>query len=66
MCGWCGAAGLLNELKDISVMAVVLGKAHTVVLSSKGQVYTFGINNKGQCGRDYLAGSSRESRSTLG
>ena len=39
---------------------VSLGKAHTVVLTSKGLVYTFGINNKGQCGREYVPGGARE------
>lgn len=32
---------------------VALGKAHAVVVNNKGQLYTFGINNKGQCGRDF-------------
>lgn len=34
-------------------MQVALGKAHAVALTSKGHVYTFGINNKYQCGRDF-------------
>ncbi|GFN82142.1 E3 ubiquitin-protein ligase mycbp2-like, partial [Plakobranchus ocellatus] len=45
--------GMVNELRDIQVAQVCLGKAHAVVLSTKGSVYTFGINNKGQCGRDF-------------
>ena len=40
--------------------SIALGKAHAVALSNKGHVYTFGINNKGQCGRDYVAGATRE------
>ncbi|KOB65851.1 Esrom, partial [Operophtera brumata] len=35
--------------------AVALGKAHAVVLNQLGQVYTFGINNKGQCGPEDVA-----------
>lgn len=33
-------------------MQIALGKAHAIALSVKGHVYSFGINNKGQCGRD--------------
>lgn len=29
-----------------------MGKAHTCVLTKIGEVWTFGVNNKGQCGRD--------------
>lgn len=29
-----------------------MGKAHTCVLTKNGEVWTFGVNNKGQCGRD--------------
>lgn len=48
--------GHITELKDIPIVQVALGKAHTVTLSNKGHVYTFGINNKGQCGRDFSHG----------
>ncbi len=44
--------GRMLALKDVHVVHVALGKAHGVALTEKGQVYTFGINNKGQCGRD--------------
>lgn len=33
---------------------MALGKAHAVVLTKKGTVYTFGINNKFQCGREFI------------
>lgn len=33
------------------MLQVALGKAHAVLLTKDGGVYTFGINNKGQCGR---------------
>jgi E3 ubiquitin-protein ligase MYCBP2 len=46
-------SGLVTDLKDAHVTQVALGKAHAVALTNKGQVYTFGINNKGQCGRDF-------------
>ena len=39
-------------IKEGKVVNVALGKAHGVALTDKGIVYTFGINNKGQCGRD--------------
>ena len=50
----------MTELKDVVVTQVALGKAHAVSLSNKGHVYTHGINNKGQCGREYLVGASRD------
>ena len=52
------ASGLVTELKDMQAASVALGKAHTVVLTNKGHVFTFGINNKGQCGRDFVAGAA--------
>lgn len=48
-------SGLVTELKDVHVTQVSLGKAHAVALTNRGQVYTFGINNKGQCGRDFAS-----------
>ena len=44
--------GLIGELRDVRITHVALGKAHVVALSGRGHVYTFGMNNKGQCGRD--------------
>ena len=32
-----------------------MGKAHLIALTKSGEVYSFGMNNKGQCGRDYPA-----------
>ncbi|KAF4527994.1 hypothetical protein B566_EDAN012401, partial [Ephemera danica] len=49
----CDATGLVTGLREVEVRRVALGKAHAVALTSKGHVYTFGINNKGQCGRDF-------------
>lgn len=48
-------SGLIADLKDVHVTQISLGKAHAVALTNKGHVYTFGINNKGQCGRDFAA-----------
>ncbi|XP_074101339.1 MYC binding protein highwire isoform X2 [Cotesia typhae] len=45
--------GIVNDLKDVFVQKVALGKAHAAVITNKGHLYTFGINNKGQCGRDF-------------
>ena len=33
--------------------AVAAGKAHIVALTLNNEVFTFGMNNKGQCGRDF-------------
>ena len=57
---FCTFVGHVTDLKDTVVSHVSLGKAHAVVLTNKGHVYTFGINNKGQCGREYVPGGARE------
>ncbi|KAL0852359.1 hypothetical protein ABMA28_000560 [Loxostege sticticalis] len=49
----CDANGIVQGLRHERVIQVALGKAHAVVLTNFGQVYTFGINNKGQCGREF-------------
>ncbi|KAK2182953.1 hypothetical protein NP493_330g03060 [Ridgeia piscesae] len=54
------ATGQLSELRDVVVTSIALGKAHGALLTSRGHVYTFGINNKGQCGRDFVSGAARE------
>uniref|UniRef100_A0A672TBT7 RCR-type E3 ubiquitin transferase n=1 Tax=Sinocyclocheilus grahami TaxID=75366 RepID=A0A672TBT7_SINGR len=43
---------LVSDLKGHFVTQVAMGKAHTCVLTKSGEVWTFGVNNKGQCGRD--------------
>ena len=35
------------------LLQVVVGKAHIVALTKEGDIFTFGMNNKGQCGRDF-------------
>lgn len=47
----CDLSGYVTDLLDQHITEVALGKAHCVALNSKGQVFTFGLNNKGQCGR---------------
>ncbi|XP_036396031.1 E3 ubiquitin-protein ligase MYCBP2 isoform X10 [Megalops cyprinoides] len=42
----------VTDLKGHFVTQVAMGKAHTCVLTKSGEVWTFGVNNKGQCGRD--------------
>lgn len=44
--------GQVSDLKGHVVTQVAMGKAHTCVLTKNGEVWTFGVNNKGQCGRD--------------
>ena len=44
--------GQVTDLKGHCVTQVAMGKAHTCVLTKNGDVWTFGVNNKGQCGRD--------------
>ncbi|KAF6200667.1 hypothetical protein GE061_005110 [Apolygus lucorum] len=47
--------GFVTELRNVVITQVALGKAHAVAVTNKGCLYTFGINNKGQCGRDFSA-----------
>ncbi|KAL1131015.1 hypothetical protein AAG570_012253, partial [Ranatra chinensis] len=49
------STGLVTDLKSVHVTQVALGKAHAVVVTNKGHLYTFGINNKAQCGREFTA-----------
>ncbi|XP_052752649.1 E3 ubiquitin-protein ligase MYCBP2 isoform X3 [Galleria mellonella] len=49
----CDSTGLVVGLRHERVVQVALGKAHAVALTHFGLVYTFGINNKGQCGREF-------------
>ncbi|XP_069061349.1 E3 ubiquitin-protein ligase MYCBP2 isoform X13 [Pleurodeles waltl] len=43
---------LVTDLKGHFVTQVAMGKAHTCALTKNGEVWSFGVNNKGQCGRD--------------
>lgn len=54
--------GLVTGLKGEFVTQVALGKAHAIALTSKGQVFTFGINNKFQCGREFIKQSSKDGK----
>lgn len=47
----CDSSGYVTDILDQHITKVALGKAHCVALSNKGQIFTFGMNNKGQCGR---------------
>lgn len=50
---FCDSHGIVSQLQDQQIIKVALGKAHAIALSSKGQVFSFGVNNKGQCGRSF-------------
>lgn len=50
---FCDSHGIVQQLHEQHIIKVALGKAHTVALNSKGQIFTFGVNNKGQCGRTF-------------
>jgi RCR-type E3 ubiquitin transferase len=52
---FCDSHGIVQQLQDHHVIKVALGKAHTVALNSKGQIFSFGVNNKGQCGRTFTS-----------
>lgn len=53
----------MTNLKGEFVIQVALGKAHAVALTNKGYVYSFGINNKFQCGREFIT-SNKEGNIT--
>jgi len=62
------AIGLLVDMKGLVVTSVALGKAHGVLLTNRGHVFTFGPNNKGQSGRDFTGsggGQSTKERTLL-
>lgn len=46
----CDSSGYVSELLDHHVAKVALGKAHCIALNNRGQIFSFGLNNKGQCG----------------
>ena len=50
----------MTDLKDQVVTQISLGKAHAVALTKEGHIFTFGINNKGQCGRDFTPGATKD------
>ena len=52
--------GLVTDLSGHTIVAVAAGKAHIVALSSNHEVFTFGMNNKGQCGREFPPGPGRD------
>lgn len=54
------SAGFVTDILDQHITKVALGKAHAVALNNKGQIFSFGMNNKGQCGR-----SNRRSPKTV-
>ncbi|XP_077518796.1 MYC binding protein highwire isoform X2 [Amblyomma americanum] len=54
------STGLVTDLKGVAVSQVALGKAHVVALTTEGRVYTFGINHRGQCGREFTYPSSKD------
>lgn len=51
---YCDSFGFISDLDDQHVAKAVLGKAHCVAVSARGEVFTFGLNNKGQCGRVFI------------
>ena len=47
----CDSDGLVSSLRGVVVTHIAMGKAHSVIKTADGLVYTMGMNNKGQCGR---------------
>lgn len=57
----CDAQGFVSDFANQHIQKVALGKAHCVALNAKGQIFTFGFNNKGQCGHSWPQTKSKES-----
>ena len=53
--------GYVWPLEDQFVVDVALGKAHVVVLTREGHVWTAGVNYKGQCGRNDRTSTFKQS-----
>lgn len=53
----CDSNGFVTDILDQHITKVALGKAHCIALNSKGQIFSTGMNNKGQCGRPKGKGS---------
>ena len=49
------ATGHVLDLKEQVITQVAIGKAHIIALTKEGEVFSFGMNNKGQCGREFAA-----------
>lgn len=60
---YCDSFGFISDLDDQHMTKTALGKAHCVALNSRGEVFTFGLNNKGQCGRIFAKASDEECES---
>jgi len=52
--GWVVFAGVLTDLLGVPASQVALGRSHVCILAQNGTVYTFGGNQYGQCGRDFV------------
>ena len=50
------STGQVTDLSGHVVTSVGAGKAHIVALTNNHEVFTFGMNNKGQCGREFPSG----------
>ena len=46
--------GVVTGLLGVPVTQVAMGRSHICVLTQLGTVYTFGNNQYGQCGRNYV------------
>lgn len=44
--------GGISGLEAIPVANLAMGKTHLVIVSKNGLLYTYGLNNLNQCGRD--------------
>ena len=48
-------SGVVVDLLGVPVSQVAMGRSHTCILTQDGRVFTFGSNQYGQCGRNFVA-----------
>ncbi|XP_063706462.1 E3 ubiquitin-protein ligase highwire-like [Culicoides brevitarsis] len=58
---YCDSFGFISDLDDQHITKTSLGKAHCVALNIRGEVFTFGLNNKSQCGRVFATKNNETS-----
>ncbi|KAL5460457.1 hypothetical protein EMCRGX_G033908 [Ephydatia muelleri] len=48
-------SGVVVDLLGVPVSQVAMGRSHTCILTQDGRIFTFGSNQYGQCGRNFVA-----------
>ncbi|XP_011407139.1 PREDICTED: E3 ubiquitin-protein ligase MYCBP2-like, partial [Amphimedon queenslandica] len=46
--------GVVTSMLGVPASQIALGRSHTIILTQLGTIYSFGSNQYGQCGRNYI------------